>query len=240
MTPSQRTRILSLAVGTAAATGLGMIPVHRLPRPVRTGYILLPAVLTTGVNLLAQQGRLDSSADDDPIVHGLRPPATSEVAISLGLGGLMIGAGTAGLRMDREAERFLRRRGVPAPRLWIGLVTGAVTLVTTLRDAPDADRAGGQPGRDRSELEARVLALLTDEDPMGLAPGTDGVPEEEYGPEAEALAELLVIGAAPTAAQLDEVWERWFSQPLRALLGSRLMDSLLGAPSALVRERSGA
>lgn len=240
MTPSQRTRILSLAVGTAAATGLGMIPVHRLPRPVRTGYVLLPAVLTAGVTLLAQQGRLDSSDDDDPVVSGLRPPTVPEAAISLALGGLMVGAGAAGLRLDRGAESFLRRRGVPAPRLWIGLATGAVTLATTLRDVPDAEGAGGRPGRDRSELEARVLALLTDEDPMGLAPGTDGMPEDEYGPEAEAIAELLDTGATPTAAQLDEVWEHWFSQPLSPLLGARRMDSLLESLSALVRERSGA
>lgn len=239
MTPCQPTRILSLAVGTAAATGLGMIPVHRLPRPVRTGYVLLPAVLTTGVSILAQQGRLDSSGDDDPSAHGLRPPTVPEAALALALGGLMIGAGVGGLRLDRGAESFLRRRGVPAPRLWIGLATGAVTLATTLGDAPDADGAGGRPGREGSELEARVLALLTDEDPMGLSPGRDGMPEDEYGPEAEAIAELLLTGIAPTAAQLDEVWEHWFTQPLSPLLGARRMDSLLAALSALDPERTG-
>jgi hypothetical protein len=238
----QRTRILSLAVGTAAATGLGMIPVHRLPRPVRTGYVLLPAVLTTGVSLLAQQGCLEPSADDAPSAHGLRPPTVPEATVSLALGGLMVGAGVAGLCLDRGAESFLRRRGVPAPRLWIGLATGAVTLATTLRDAPDGDvdGAGAQSGRGSSELESRVLALLNREDPMGLAPGTDAMPEDEYGPEAGAIAELLDTGAAPTAAQLDEVWEHWFSQPLSPLLGTRRMESLLGALSVLVPEGPGA
>ncbi|MGP5259067.1 hypothetical protein ACTXMW_11655 [Brachybacterium paraconglomeratum] len=169
MPQSQRSRILSLAVGTAAASGLGMIPVHRLPRPVRAGYVALPAVLTTGVSLLAQQGRPDPSADDDPSAHGLRPPTVPETAISLALGGLMVGAGVAGLRLDGGAENFLRRRGVPAPRLWIGLATGAVTLASTLFDERTAEPGG-------TSTQEQVLALLTREDPMALAPGRDGVP----------------------------------------------------------------
>ena len=75
---------------------------------------------------------------------------------------------------------------------------------------------------------------------MALAPGRDGVPEDEYAPEAEAIAELLGTGAAPTAAQLDEVWEQWFSQPLSPLLGAGRMDSLLEALSALAPEDPGA
>ncbi|MFJ6042775.1 MULTISPECIES: hypothetical protein [Brachybacterium] len=233
MPQSQRSRILSLAVGTAAASGLGMIPVHRLPRPVRAGYVALPAVLTTGVSLLAQQGRPDPSADDDPSAHGLRPPTVPETAISLALGGLMVGAGVAGLRLDGGAENFLRRRGVPAPRLWLGLATGAVTLASALFDERTAEPGG-------TSTQEQVLALLTREDPMALAPGRDGVPEDEYAPEAEAIAELLGTGAAPTAAQLDEVWEQWFSQPLSPLLGAGRMDSLLEALSALAPEDPGA
>jgi len=51
---------------------------------------------------------------------------------------------------------------------------------------------------------------------------------------------LLGTGAAPTAAQLDEVWEQWFSQPLSPLLGAGRMDSLLEALSALAPEDPGA
>lgn len=151
MTPPQRTRILSLTVGTAVATGLGMIPVHRLPRPVRTGYVLLPAMLTTGVSLLAAQGRLDPTGDDQPRAHRLRPPTVPETAISLAVGGLMAGAGVAGLRLDRGAEHFLRRRGVPASRVWLGLATGVVTLATTLLDRPDADDQEQPPDRGPSQ-----------------------------------------------------------------------------------------
>ena len=82
MPQSQRSRILSLAVGTAAASGLGMIPVHRLPRPVRAGYVALPAVLTTGVSLLAQQGRPDPAAGAAPRAPGLRPPPVPAAAPS--------------------------------------------------------------------------------------------------------------------------------------------------------------
>ena len=233
MPQSQCSRFVSLAVGTAAASGLGMIPVHRLPRPMRAGYVAFPAVLTTGVSLLAQQGRMDLSAEEEPSAHGLRPPTGLETALSLALGGLMVGAGVVGLRLDRGAESFLRRRGVPAPRVWIGLATGAVTLASTL-----LDERGSAPGP--TSTQERVLALLNREDPMSLAPGTDGMPEDEYGPEAEAIAELLDTGAVPTAAQLDEVWEKWFSQSLSPLLGAGRMDSLLEALSASAPEDPGA
>src|SRR5699024_9229912 len=48
-----RSRILSLTAGTAASAGLGMIPMHRLPRTVQGAYVLLPAALTTGLLLRA-------------------------------------------------------------------------------------------------------------------------------------------------------------------------------------------
>lgn len=230
MTQSQRTRIVSLAIGTAAASGLGMIPVHRLPRPVRVGYVALPAVLTTGVSLLAAQGRPGAPDDGDASrLRGLRTPTLSEAALSLGLGGLMAGAGVAGLRLDGAVEGFLRRRGVTAPRVWIGLATGAVTLASVLLDDQDPEHEG-------TSTQEQVLALLTREDPAGLAPGTDGMPEDEYEPEAQAIAELLDTGVAPTAAQLDELWEHWFSEPLSPLLGARRMDSLLEELAALVPE----
>jgi hypothetical protein len=253
----QRSRIVPLAVGTAAASGLGMIPVHRLPRPVRAGYVLLPAVLTTGVSLLAMQGRgnspdeggeprlrvdevplartdeaSDARADEEPGPRGLRAPTLPEAGICLALSALIAGAGAAGLRLDRGAEGFLRRRGVPAPRLWIGLATGAVTLASTLLD----ERA---PERDGASTREQVLALLTREDPEGLAPGTDRVPEDEYEPEATAIAELLGTGAAPTAAQLDELWEHWFSRPLSPLLGARRMEALLEELSSLASRHPG-
>ena len=265
MPQPQRSRIVPLAVGTAAASGLGMIPVHRLPRPVRAGYVLLPAVLTTGVSLLAMQGRgsspdegdeprprtdeasgarageaplartdgaSDARADEEPGPRGLRAPTLPEAGICLALSALIAGAGAAGLRLDRGAEGFLRRRGVPAPRLWIGLATGAVTLASTLLD----ERA---PERDGASTREQVLALLTREDPEGLAPGTDGVPEDEYEPEATAIAELLGTGAAPTAAQLDELWEHWFSRPLSPLLGARRMEALLEELSSLASRHPG-
>ncbi|AXK45043.1 hypothetical protein [Brachybacterium saurashtrense] len=234
MPQSQRSRIVSLAVGTAAASGLGMIPVHRLPRPVRAGYVALPAMLTSGVSLLAAQGRPGAADGGDAPrrPRGLRMPTLPEAALSLALGGLMAGAGAAGLRLDGAVEGFLRRRGVQAPRVWIGLATGAVTLASTLLD----ERAPENAATSRQE---QVLTLLTREDPMGLAPGTDGVPEDEYAPEAAAIAELLRPGTEPTAAQLDELWQDWFSQPLSPLLGERRMEFLLEELSALTPERTG-
>lgn len=39
-------QILPLAVGGVAAAALGTIPLHRLPRPVRIAYVVIPGVLT--------------------------------------------------------------------------------------------------------------------------------------------------------------------------------------------------
>ena len=48
-----RTRLVSLAAGTIVSTGVGMIPLHRLPRTVRTGYVVLPGLFLTGSLFLA-------------------------------------------------------------------------------------------------------------------------------------------------------------------------------------------
>ena len=134
---------------------------------------------------------------------------------------------------DGEHIAFVSHRDGHPELMVAGLATGAVTLASTL-----LDERSSAPGT--TSTQEQVLALLTREDPMGLAPGADGMPEDEYGPEAEAIAELLDTGAAPTAAQLDEVWEQWFSQPLSPLLGAGRMDSLLEALSALAPEDPGA
>ena len=50
------------------------------------------------------------------------------LAFSGTMGAALAGAVLAGIRMDRAIEMALRRREVPAPRLIIGLASGAVSL----------------------------------------------------------------------------------------------------------------
>ena len=148
MPPTPRSRLVSLTAGTAASAGLGMIPLHRLPRAVRGGYVLLPAALTTGIMLRALYRREDTDAAAQeptrPVARGgLRLPTAQEAALSLDFGGLVAGVGAGSIALDRGVENVLRRRGVRAPRVWMGLASGALTLALAMVDerTPDPEDA---------------------------------------------------------------------------------------------------
>ena len=141
---------------TAGTIGLGMIPMHRLPRAVQAGAALAPAIALTGIIVAAQ--RRTGTEDEDETTAGhpapapapATDPATDTVdpvpadapssqrkdptrwvpllAFSGTMGAALAGAVLAGIRMDRAIEMALRRREVPAPRLIIGLASGAVSL----------------------------------------------------------------------------------------------------------------
>lgn len=60
-----------------------------------------------------------------------------------------------------------------------------------------------------------VLALVNELDPYDLAPGRrDGAPDDEYNPEAEAMARHLMANRAITAEHIDAIWNHWFGEPL--------------------------
>lgn len=239
MPHTPRSRIISHAAGTAVSIGVGMIPFHRLPHPVRTGYIVLPAAFTSGLLLLAQQrsaprrSGVEGESEGEHEHEGgsprrLRMPTASEYALSLALGGAMAGAGAASIHLDRGIENLLRRRGVSAPRVVMGLGSGALMLAVNMLEgrAPAAD--------DASSLEHRVLEVLTEADPMEFAPGRfDGTPADEYRPEAESIAALLRTDGVITEVRLDEVWQDWFSEPLTAVIGSERVTVLVETLNAL-------
>ena len=268
MSPTTASRLLPHALGTAASTGVGMIPLHRLPRPVRTGYVVLPAAFVTGTMLLAMQraapeatadaaGQTEHTQPDvvqpegeqpeseqtapaqtglpQTAAPGLRAPTLSEAALATALGGLVAGAGAASLGLDRAIEGVLRRRGVPAPRLWMGLASGALTLALTVLD----ERAPAPSETVEDPFEERVLELLDAADPMALTPGQgDGSPADEYQVEAETIAQLLRSEGRVSTAQLDEVWQEWFDEPLTARLGQERTAALAAALSALTSAQS--
>ncbi|MGO3208209.1 hypothetical protein ACT3SQ_07070 [Brachybacterium sp. AOP42-C2-15] len=128
-------RILTHAVSTAVTIGVGMIPLHRLPRPVQTGYIVVPAAATSAIMLLAFQHYASRSSvarradriTDEPS-RGSSMSTVSQCALSLAFGGVVAGAGAASICLDRGIENLLRRRGVPAPRVMMGLASGALML----------------------------------------------------------------------------------------------------------------
>ena len=146
-TPQQR--IISLTTGTVMATGLGMIPLHRLPRAVKTGYIVLPAALGAGAMLIALRRHDSQPLDSDGAASFAasfscsRSPAV-HATLPLAVGGIIAGSSVLSLWMDRGIEEFLHRRGVPAPRLAMALASGALSLAMGIaeerREAREAQR----------------------------------------------------------------------------------------------------
>lgn len=135
MSKPSGSRILTHATSAAVTIGVGMIPLHRLPRPVQTGYIVLPAAFTSAVMLLAfrhhaarsSAARRAGRSTGEPS-RGPRLSAVSGCALSLAFGGAVAGVGAASICVDRGIENLLRRRGVPAPRVMMGLGSGALMV----------------------------------------------------------------------------------------------------------------
>jgi len=145
MPQSTVSRALPRALGTAATIGLGMIPLHRLPWAVRAGYIVLPAAFVGGTVLLAlQRGTRATSEEGGEPPTGLRAPSARDVAISLALGGFTAGSGAASIAVDRGIETLLRRRGVPAPRLWMGVTSGALLLALNVLEGRAPEPRGAE------------------------------------------------------------------------------------------------
>ena len=223
-TPQQR--IISLTTGTVMATGLGMIPLHRLPRAVKTGYIVLPAALGAGAMLIALRRHDSQPLDSDGAASFAasfsrsRSPAV-HATLPLAVGGIIAGSSVLSLWMDRGIEEFLHRRGVPAPRLAMALASGALSLAMGIaeerREAREAQRT----------LEERVLATLSEADPMRLEPGhRGGAPGDEFLREAEMIAVILRRDGAIDAAMLDQVWEECFDRSMTELVGATRTASL--------------
>lgn len=223
-TPQQR--IISLTTGTVMATGLGMIPLHRLPRAVKTGYIVLPAALGAGAMLIALRRHDSQPLDSDGAASFAasssrsRSPAV-HATLPLAVGGIIAGSSVLSLWMDRGIEEFLHRRGVPAPRLAMALASGALSLAMGIaeerREARDAERT----------LEERVLATLSEADPMRLEPGhRGGAPGDEFLREAEMIAVILRRDGAIDAAMVDQVWEECFDRSMTELVGATRTASL--------------
>lgn len=223
-TPQQR--IISLTTGTVMATGLGMIPLHRLPRAMKIGYIVLPAAFGTGAMLLALRRHgsrpLDSEgAASFPAASSRSRSRAAYATLPLAVGGIIAGSGVLSLWIDRGIEGFLHRRGVPAPRLAMALASGALSLAMGIaeerREAREAQRT----------LEERVLATLSEADPMRLEPGhRGGAPGDEFLREAEMIAVILRRDGAIDAAMLDQVWEECFDRSMTELVGATRTASL--------------
>ncbi|HJB09190.1 MAG TPA: hypothetical protein H9786_01460 [Candidatus Brachybacterium merdavium] len=127
--------------------------------------VLAPAALTTGILVRAQRRAVaepregaDSAVpapDTEPVPHQdaiaptdrATPRARAGIRwmpvlmLSGTMGVALAGATYAGIQIDRAIENALRRRKVPAPRLVMGLASGALSLGMDLLEdrVPTAD-----------------------------------------------------------------------------------------------------
>ncbi|HEX7351472.1 hypothetical protein [Brachybacterium sp.] len=165
MARTPQSRIIPLAGSAVVSTAVGMIPLHRLPQPVRIAYIVLPAAVTGGIILAALHRRPSGSpqpeTETEPPTepHHESEPASgpdasrkaerrriATVALPLVVGGLTAGAGAGSIVVDRGIENALRRRGVRAPRLAMGLAAGALSLGMDVLIARTEGRAAAEEG----------------------------------------------------------------------------------------------
>lgn len=91
-------------------------------------------------------------------------------------------------------------------------------------------RQAGDVGPSRNSwkwLNGEVLRVLSDLDPYGRTPGaSDGAPADGYDTEAIPIASILRRDGRVTAEQVDAVWQRWFGEPLTAVVGRERVDTL--------------
>ena len=157
MARTLKSRMIPLVGSAAASTAVGMIPLHRLPQPVRTAYVVLPAAVAGGVGLAAlRRSRSGSAAAEAPPEPQPEPgPDASRRAVRrrvatgalpLVVAGLTAGVGAGSIVVDRGIENALRRRGVPAPRLMMGLASGALSLGIDLLTEHSEDDAPAEEG----------------------------------------------------------------------------------------------
>lgn len=88
---------------------------------------------------------------------------------------------------------------------------------------------------DRRRHVAAVLRLLNDADPYGLASSKEmGVPDDELLTEATQISAIAVMREC-SSCDLDDVWRRWFDEPLTAVIGVMATEKLARRVNGLRR-----
>ncbi|WP_146079303.1 MULTISPECIES: hypothetical protein [unclassified Rathayibacter] len=86
------------------------------------------------------------------------------------------------------------------------------------------------------EVRETLLRILTEEDLMGLGPGTEaGAPSDEYFPEAVDLTRIFFIDHIITPKHLEVCWYHWFGVLLSSDLTIRLARRATAEALARIR-----
>lgn len=140
-TPESR---IAQSVATGAFTAL-VSPRKLSPRSLTTMHVLSGLLGVAGGAVLARNMTL-----------------TQQVAAGAAVGGTMAGASVVGVVVDIKGEEWLRRRGVRRPRLWMGILAGVLTWLTS-KPTTSLDSL------DQAETD-ETLETATPDDGSGLTP----------------------------------------------------------------------
>jgi len=111
------------------ATGaLSVVPIGRAPRRVRTALVAGTGLVAGGAMFTALNRPEVLGRDQEPT------PARPAAAIGAAVATAAAGAVALGVVLDREAERFLVRRGVRRPRLVLGVAGGVLSYAIDMLD----------------------------------------------------------------------------------------------------------
>ncbi|GAA3531933.1 hypothetical protein AFL01nite_20330 [Aeromicrobium flavum] len=105
----------------AALTGLvSVVPIGRAPRRVRIAVAATSGAVAGGAAFLALRSK--------------DVPAPPSALAGAGLGGVAAGATALGFTVDRAFEQALVRRGVPHPRLVLGVLGAGLSYALDVLD----------------------------------------------------------------------------------------------------------
>lgn len=80
-----------------------------------------------------------------------------------------------------------------------------------------------------------VTVLHNQLDPNGVEPGGHiAAPWDEYVSEAHSMASLLIDAGSITTDQIDAIWQKWFSEPLSAIVGAIRAEQFTAGLNSLI------
>ena len=140
-------------VASAVASGIVtvLVPPARIPARVRRSVhagLGLAAAGATAWTLGRTAASEPGQPDDDSRPAAPHPfPLRTRLAISTVVGALAAASSAAGMGLDAVAERALVRRGVPHPRVWMGVAAAALSAATAWADTRREGARGAHEAR---------------------------------------------------------------------------------------------
>ena len=133
--PALESPAAQAAISAAAAAATTLVRPARFPRWARRGIAMSSTLTNVGMALAGDRrpasSKLAASGSDTTITTSGGRPSTNQMsdlasAATAGMG--LVTSGLA-LRIDKNVEKMLLKRGVRHPRLWMAVGAAAISLV---------------------------------------------------------------------------------------------------------------